>query len=205
MICGPDRAQNEIAPSAPAAEGALRSRGPRRHSTAIVHLWSDNRSTSEAASELHSSRLGALHPQPIKISDLNGLAGFGSRPFRLAKLTACRKSGVCIGAGPECQGERAEIIGVSGARRASATEEIQQFDTRVLDIHDADGNDRERPRISFHFVLIKPSHYDDDGYPIQWLRSAIPSNTLACLNGLAQDAQRRQVLGPDVDIRLAHL
>ena len=37
----------------------------------------------------------------------------------------------------------------------------------------------------FHFVMIKPSHYDDDGYPIQWIRSAIPSNTLACLNGLA--------------------
>jgi hypothetical protein len=36
----------------------------------------------------------------------------------------------------------------------------------------------------FHFVMIKPTHYDDDGYPIQWLRSAIPSNTLACLNGL---------------------
>jgi hypothetical protein len=54
----------------------------------------------------------------------------------------------------------------------------------------------------FHFVMIKPSHYDDDGYPIQWLRSAIPSNTLACLNGLAEDAQRREVLGPGVEIRL---
>jgi radical SAM family protein len=53
-----------------------------------------------------------------------------------------------------------------------------------------------------HFVMIKPSHYDDDGYPIQWFRSAIPSNTLACLNGLAEDAQRRQVLGTDVEIRL---
>ncbi len=54
----------------------------------------------------------------------------------------------------------------------------------------------------FHFVMIKPTHYDDDGYPIQWFRSAIPSNTLACLNGLAVDAQRRNVLGPDVEIRL---
>jgi Radical SAM superfamily len=54
----------------------------------------------------------------------------------------------------------------------------------------------------FHFVMIKPSHYDDDGYPIQWFRSAIPSNTLACLNGLAEDAQRRNVLGPNVEIRL---
>ena len=54
----------------------------------------------------------------------------------------------------------------------------------------------------FHFVMIKPTHYDDDGYPIQWVRSAIPSNTLACLNGLAEDAQRRQILGPGVEIRL---
>ena len=53
-----------------------------------------------------------------------------------------------------------------------------------------------------HFVMIKPSHYDDDGYPIQWIRSAIPSNALACLNALAEDAHRREILGPDVDIRL---
>ena len=53
-----------------------------------------------------------------------------------------------------------------------------------------------------HFVMIKPSHYDDDGYPIQWIRSAIPSNTLACLNALAEDARRREVLGPNVEIRL---
>ena len=55
---------------------------------------------------------------------------------------------------------------------------------------------------AFDFVMIKPSHYDDDGYPIQWIRSAIPSNTLACLNGLAEDAQRREVLGAGVTIRL---
>jgi len=50
--------------------------------------------------------------------------------------------------------------------------------------------------------LIKPTHYDDDGYPIQWLRSAIPSNTLACLNALAEDARQREVLGPGVEFRL---
>jgi Radical SAM superfamily len=54
----------------------------------------------------------------------------------------------------------------------------------------------------FHLVMIKPSHYDDDGYPIQWVRSAIPSNTLACMNGLAEDARQRAVLGPGVTIRL---
>ena len=50
--------------------------------------------------------------------------------------------------------------------------------------------------------MIKPTHYDDDGYPIQWFRSAIPSNTLACLNGLAEDARERGVLGSNVEIRL---
>ncbi len=54
----------------------------------------------------------------------------------------------------------------------------------------------------FHFVMIKPTHYDDDGYLIQWFRSAIPSNTLACLNGLAEDARAREVLGSGVTIRL---
>ena len=54
----------------------------------------------------------------------------------------------------------------------------------------------------FNFVMIKPSHYDDDGYPIQWLRSAIPSNTMACLNGIAEDCRARKVLGEGVDIRI---
>jgi radical SAM superfamily enzyme YgiQ (UPF0313 family) len=54
----------------------------------------------------------------------------------------------------------------------------------------------------FDLFLIKPSHYDSDGYVIQWLRSAIPANTLAAMNGLALDCVERQVLGEDVDIRV---
>jgi hypothetical protein len=49
-------------------------------------------------------------------------------------------------------------------------------------------------------VLIKPSHYDDDGYVIQWMRSSIPSNSLACVYTLAADSAERQVLGSDVAI-----
>ena len=45
-------------------------------------------------------------------------------------------------------------------------------------------------------------HYDDDGYPIQWVKAAIPSNTLACLNDLAEDASRRRVFGPNVAIHI---
>ena len=52
-------------------------------------------------------------------------------------------------------------------------------------------------------MLVKPSHYDDDGYVIQWLRSAIPSNTLAVLNGLALDCKQRRVLGDDVEIEIS--
>ena len=55
-------------------------------------------------------------------------------------------------------------------------------------------SDTDHSPAIFHFVMIKPTHYDDDGYPIQWLRSAIPSNTRACLNALAEDAKRRQVI-----------
>src|SRR5258708_2104372 len=55
-------------------------------------------------------------------------------------------------------------------------------------------------KTTFQLVLIKPTHYDDDGYPITWLQSHIPSNTLAALFGLGEDCRRRQVLGPDVDI-----
>ncbi len=53
---------------------------------------------------------------------------------------------------------------------------------------------------AFHLVMIKPSHYDDDGYVIQWYRSLIPSNTLAALNGLAEGCRRRAVLGADTPI-----
>ena len=55
----------------------------------------------------------------------------------------------------------------------------------------------------FSLVLIKPSHYDDDGYIIQWLRSTIPSNTLAVMNGLATDCKQRRALGDDVEIEIS--
>ena len=53
---------------------------------------------------------------------------------------------------------------------------------------------------TFRIILIKPSHYDDDGYVIQWGRSSVPSNTMAAVYGLATDCAERHVLGPDVRI-----
>jgi Radical SAM superfamily len=61
-------------------------------------------------------------------------------------------------------------------------------------------SDRTRPPRRFQLILIKPSHYDDAGYVIQWFRSVMPSNSLAALYGLAVDAAERQVLGTDVAI-----
>ena len=52
----------------------------------------------------------------------------------------------------------------------------------------------------FLLVLIKPSHYGEDGYVIRWLRTTIPSNSLAAVYGIAADCAERQVLGPDVGI-----
>jgi radical SAM superfamily enzyme YgiQ (UPF0313 family) len=55
-------------------------------------------------------------------------------------------------------------------------------------------------RRHFCLVLVKPSHYDDDGYVIQWFRSAIPSNSLAAVYGIAKELADQRALGADVDI-----
>jgi hypothetical protein len=52
----------------------------------------------------------------------------------------------------------------------------------------------------FQLVLIKPSHYDDNGYVIRWWRAMIPSNSLAAVHAIASDCAERQVLGSDVAI-----
>ena len=52
----------------------------------------------------------------------------------------------------------------------------------------------------FQLILIKPSHYDDEGYVIRWWRAIIPSNSLAAVYSIAADCAERQVLGSDVDI-----
>jgi radical SAM superfamily enzyme YgiQ (UPF0313 family) len=54
----------------------------------------------------------------------------------------------------------------------------------------------------FIVELIKPSHYDDDGYVVQWMRSWIPSNSLACLYAIAEDLAARRALGDDVAIEI---
>src|SRR5215470_13877899 len=52
----------------------------------------------------------------------------------------------------------------------------------------------------FQLILIKPSHYDADGYVVQWLRSTMPSNSLAAVYSLALGAASRDILGPDLPI-----
>ena len=58
------------------------------------------------------------------------------------------------------------------------------------------------PAKRFRVVLIKPSHYDPDGYVIQWLRSTLPSNSLASVHGLIEQCAREHALGPDVAIEV---
>jgi radical SAM superfamily enzyme YgiQ (UPF0313 family) len=55
---------------------------------------------------------------------------------------------------------------------------------------------------TFHIEIIKPSHYDRDGYVIQWWKAWIPSNSMACLYAIAQDCATRRVLGKDVAIEI---
>ena len=65
-----------------------------------------------------------------------------------------------------------------------------------------DTSQRTPPKRIFHVALIKPSHYDRDGYVIQWLRSLIPSNSLASVHGLIVECAHNSVLGSDVDIEV---
>jgi len=57
-------------------------------------------------------------------------------------------------------------------------------------------------RRQFLVVLIKPSHYDADGYVIQWHRSTIPSNSLASAYGLLSECAQEHALGSDIDIEI---
>ena len=54
----------------------------------------------------------------------------------------------------------------------------------------------------FKIVLIKPSHYDAEGYVIQWWRSTIPSNSLASVYGILADCAKDKILGPNVNIEI---
>ncbi len=55
---------------------------------------------------------------------------------------------------------------------------------------------------TFRIILVKPSHYDDDGYVIQWWLSTIPSNSLASVYGLLAQCAKDEVLGPNVAIEI---
>jgi hypothetical protein len=54
----------------------------------------------------------------------------------------------------------------------------------------------------FCLILVKPTHYCDEGYPIQWLRSTVPSNSLACVHSIAQRCADEGVLGENVAIEI---
>src|SRR6516162_2558853 len=55
---------------------------------------------------------------------------------------------------------------------------------------------------AFHVEIIKPSHYDKDGYVIQWWKAWIPSNSMASLYAIAEDCADRKVLGEEVAIEV---
>jgi radical SAM superfamily enzyme YgiQ (UPF0313 family) len=60
-----------------------------------------------------------------------------------------------------------------------------------------------RPSRTLTVVLIKPSRYDDDGYVVRHWRGVLPSNTLAALYALTEEAAVSGRLGPGVAVRIA--
>jgi radical SAM superfamily enzyme YgiQ (UPF0313 family) len=83
-----------------------------------------------------------------------------------------------------CPSIRASILSSRGAGMFSRKRETEVCDA---------------PR-RFRVVLVKPSHYDDDGYVIRWFRSPMPANSLASVYGLIDDCAKRKILGPEVNI-----
>ncbi|NVN87577.1 MAG: radical SAM protein [Rhodopseudomonas sp.] len=61
-------------------------------------------------------------------------------------------------------------------------------------------NSESRPKRRFQLLLLKPSHYGEDGYVIRWWRANIPSNSLASVYGIGTDSALHHALGPDVEI-----
>ncbi len=57
-------------------------------------------------------------------------------------------------------------------------------------------------RQTFHLILIKPTRYDDEGYPLRFRWSEVPSATLGVLYGMAEECRKREVLGNGVDIEI---
>jgi radical SAM superfamily enzyme YgiQ (UPF0313 family) len=57
-------------------------------------------------------------------------------------------------------------------------------------------------RKTLHIYLIKPTQYDDDGYVVRHWRGVLPSNTLACLAGLTEDAIQRNGLGDRWNVKV---
>src|ERR1700727_395102 len=57
-------------------------------------------------------------------------------------------------------------------------------------------------RKRFRVILVKPSHYDDDGYVIRWYRSPMPANSLASVYGLLDDCAQRKILGSDIAVEI---
>jgi len=55
---------------------------------------------------------------------------------------------------------------------------------------------------TFRVVLIKPSHYDDEGYVIRWMWSCVPSNTLACLYSITESVKTSKRLGEEVELTI---
>ena len=53
---------------------------------------------------------------------------------------------------------------------------------------------------TLRLLLVQPSHYDTEGYVIQWWRTFTPGHVLMVVNGIIADAHQRRVLGDGVRI-----
>jgi radical SAM superfamily enzyme YgiQ (UPF0313 family) len=93
----------------------------------------------------------------------------------------------------QAQAERPPIAGTRAPSGLGAA---------ISRISERDAAGREGEMTVFNIEIVKPSHYDREGYVIQWWKAWIPSNSMACLYAIASQCADRRVLGEDVAIEV---
>jgi hypothetical protein len=172
MRSGP--AQNESAPTPPRRQDdACGSEDHDGKPPRSCTNGSDNRSTSAAAFEHHSSRLGAPHPQPMKINDPSGLAKFQSSRSDGRSSPPAVSSGYLSAQSQGVKAESAdfiEVLVIPGRARQNYTDlaitppKQDEFEALAL-YHETSGGEAALARKRREDAIREHSHARDHDAP----------------------------------------
>ncbi len=143
-------------------------------------------------SALNLGNSGRTSPRPIPLDPPSG------NMFESLELVVAGAERALPAIRQYSRGSRSAKAGKRSSRKRKACGGRSSFPRLTivfLGLRDARHQTR-RPTRRFQLILIKPSHYDADGYVVQWLRSTMPSNSLAAVFSLANGAAERAAAWP---------